>query len=294
LKVAGFSFIRNSIQYDYPIVEAIRSVLPMCDLFVVAVGRSDDGTLEQIRSIGDPRLVILETVWDDSLREGGRVLAEETDKAFQAIPAEYDWCFYIQGDECVHEQDLPLIRAAMERWLDDPATEGLLFDYRHFYGSYDFTGASRSWYRREVRIIRNNKHIRSYRDAQGFRTDTGRKLHVRPTGARIFHYGWVKHPDVQKQKLQHFNRLWHSDAWVEAAVPTDKPYLYDGSVPLERFDGSHPAVMQSRIAAANWQFSVDPTRAVWPWKDRLTRWTERWLGWRPGEYRNYRALRTKQ
>src|SRR5258708_3369447 len=68
LKVAGFSFIRNSILYDYPILEAIRSVLPVCDLFVVAVGRSDDATLEQVRSIGDPRLVVLETTWDDSLR----------------------------------------------------------------------------------------------------------------------------------------------------------------------------------------------------------------------------------
>ncbi|MCK6693880.1 MAG: hypothetical protein L6Q97_17500, partial [Thermoanaerobaculia bacterium] len=78
-----------------------------------------------------------------------------------------------QADECVHEADLPAIRAGMERWLHDPETDGLLFKYRHFYGSYDYVGASRRWYRREVRIIRNDKQIRSYRDAQGFRLYPG-------------------------------------------------------------------------------------------------------------------------
>ncbi len=169
VKIAGFTFIRNALLYDYPVVEAITSILPLCDYFVVAVGKSDDDTLDLVRGIGDPKIHVIETVWDDRLREGGRVLAEETNKAFDAIPPDYDWCFYIQGDECVHEDDLPAIRSGMEQWLNDPETQGLLLHYRHFYGSYDYVGVSRRWYRREVRIIRNDKHIRSYRDAQGFR-----------------------------------------------------------------------------------------------------------------------------
>ena len=194
MKVAGFTFVRNALRYDYPIVEAITSILPICDYFLVAVGKSDDDTLALVRSISDPKIHILETEWDDSLREGGRVLALETDKAFQAIPAEYDWCFYIQGDECVHEDDLPVIRDGMELWLHDVDTEGLLFRYRHFYGSFDFMGMSRRWYRREIRIVRNNKNIFSYRDAQGFRKKggtSGKKLTVRFLQAHIHHYGWV-------------------------------------------------------------------------------------------------------
>lgn len=296
LKIAGFTFIRNALLYDYPVVEAITSILPLCDLFVVAVGRSDDDTLELIRQIGDPRIRILETVWDDSLREGGRVLAAETDKAFDAIPDDYDWCFYIQGDECVHEQDLPAIRAGMERRLNDPATEGLLFKYRHFYGSYDYIGASRRWYRREVRIIRNDKHIRSFRDAQGFRRfpnpdSSGEKLRVRLLDAHIHHYGWVKHPAAQQRKQLNFNRLWHSDETVLQMVGEGPTYSYDGLEPLTQFDGTHPAVMQARIRAVNWQFVGDPTRrARWSWKDRVSHVFERYTGWRPGEYRNYILL----
>lgn len=309
MKVAGFTIIRNALLYDYPVVEAILSVLPICDHFVVAVGKSDDDTLNLIRGIGDPKIQIIESIWDDTLREGGRVLAEETNKAFEAIPPEYDWCFYIQADECVHESDHPAIRAGMERWLNDPDTEGLLFDYRHFYGSYDFTGSSRRWYRREVRIIRNDKRIRSYRDAQGFRFDPGpstdemgdatsplplglglRKLRVRHIPAHIYHYGWVKNPAAQQRKQLNFNRLWHSDEKVQLMVGNKTVYDYDGSEPLERFQGTHPAVMQPRIEAMNWQFGGDPTQVRWSLKDRLSNWVEKKTGWRPGEYKNYTLL----
>lgn len=296
MKVAGFTFIRNALLYDYPVVEAITSILPLCDHFVVAVGRSLDDTLDLVRGIGNPKIHILETEWDDSLREGGQVLAAETNKAFDAIPQEYDWCFYIQADECVHENDLPAIRAGMERYLNDPATEGLLFHYRHFYGSYDYIGASRRWYRREVRIIRNNKKIRSWRDAQGFRISDAageaapRKLRVRLIPAHIHHYGWVKHPAAQQRKQETFNRLWHSDEAVRNMVGRQDTYAYDGLEPLERFGGTHPAVMQPRIQAMNWQFAGDPAAIRWSWKDRVSNSLEKYFGWRPGEYRNYRLI----
>lgn len=44
MKVCGFTFIRNAEKYDFPIVEAITSILPICDKFVVAVGESEDNT----------------------------------------------------------------------------------------------------------------------------------------------------------------------------------------------------------------------------------------------------------
>ncbi|MCB0544594.1 MAG: glycosyltransferase family 2 protein [Lewinellaceae bacterium] len=295
MKVAGFTIVRNALLYDYPVVEAIRSILPVCDYMVVAVGKSEDDTLELIKGIGDLKIHIIETEWDDSMREGGQVLAAETNKALAAIPAEFDWCFYIQADECVHEVDLPAIRSGMERWLEDDNTEGLLFDYRHFYGSFDFIGLSRRWYRREVRIIRNDKHIRSYRDAQGFRyfdspDGKGRKLRVRRLPAYIYHYGWVKHPEAQQRKQLNFNRLWHNDEKVRSMVGEQKDYAYDGREPLERFRGKHPAVMRPRIEAVNWRFRGDPTMADWSLKDRLSNWIEKTTGWRPGEYKNYVLL----
>jgi glycosyltransferase involved in cell wall biosynthesis len=290
MRVAGFTFIRNALINDYPIVEAIRSILPLCDEVVVAVGRSDDDTLGLIQRMNEPKIRIIETVWDDNLRTGGRVLAVETDKAFDAIGSGFDWCIYIQGDECLHEADLPTIRAGMERWLSDERTEGLLLHYRHFYASYDYVASSRKWYRREVRIVRPNPAIRSYRDAQGFRWRSGKKLRVRLLEATVHHYGWVKHPDKQQQKQLNFNRLWHSDTQVAKMVHASS-YTYNGSEPLVSFSGTHPAVMHARIAAMNWQFEAAPTGPRLPFKYRVSNFVERATGWRPFEYQNYRLLR---
>jgi hypothetical protein len=95
MKVAGFTFIRNAVKNDYPIVEAIRSILPICDEFVIAVGQSEDETLSLIQKIDSPKIKIIETVWDDSLREGGKTFAIETNKAYHAISDDTDWAFSI-------------------------------------------------------------------------------------------------------------------------------------------------------------------------------------------------------
>jgi hypothetical protein len=69
MKVTGFSFIRNGIIYDYPFIEAIQSILPLCDAFVVAVGNSDDETEAAVAAINPAKIRIIPTVWDDTLRE---------------------------------------------------------------------------------------------------------------------------------------------------------------------------------------------------------------------------------
>src|SRR5271154_3494872 len=107
MKVTGFSFIRNAVKYDYPVAEAITSILPLCDEFVLMLGNSEDETRKLIEGIGSPKIKIYNSVWDDSLREGGRVLAVETDKALDKVSKDSDWAFYIQGDEVIHEKYLP-------------------------------------------------------------------------------------------------------------------------------------------------------------------------------------------
>lgn len=289
MKVSGFSFIKNAVKFDYPIIEAITSILPLCDEFVVAVGDSEDSTEELIKSINSPKIRIIKTVWDNSLREGGRVLADETNKAFQSIANESDWAFYIQGDEVVHEKYLPAIKEAMNKWKDDKNVEGLLFNYTHFYGSYDFVGDSRNWYRKEVRVIRNDKSIYSYRDAQGFRKN-GRALYVKPVDAYVYHYGWVKHPEFQQAKQMNFHKLWHDDEWVEKNIPKVEKFDYSKIDSLKRFNGIHPEVIKERINKANWEFDFDPTKKKFSLMARFLHFIERSTGWRVGEYKNYKII----
>ncbi len=258
MKVSGFSFIKNAIKYDYPIEEAIRSVLPLCDDFVVAVGKSEDATLDLIRQIDPQKIKIIETEWAEELREGGQVLALETDKAFAAIPKDSDWAFYIQGDEVVHEKYLDTIYQAMQKTKDESSIDALLFNYLHFYGSYDYIGTSSNWYKREIRVIKNDPSIYSYKDAQGFRKGDNKKLNAHPIEAFVHHYGWVKAPEVMQQKQENFNKYWHDDQWIDQNILKANAFDYEKHIKeLQLFTGTHPAVMQKRIATQNWKFDFD-------------------------------------
>lgn len=290
MKVSGITFIRNAILYDYPVVEAITSILPLCNEIIVALGRSEDDTEALIRGINSAKIKILHTQWNDSLRQGGRVLAEETNKAFDAVSGDSDWVFYIQGDEIFHEDGIGAAKKGMEQYLHDKKVQGLVFNYLHFYGSYDYVGDSRAWYRREVRIIRNDKRIRSYRDAQGFRLD-GKPLPAKLLPVTMYHYGWVKPPHIQQTKQQSFNRLWHDDSWMQINIPDVDEFDYSDIDSLKRFYGTHPKVMLPRILAMNWHFSFDPTRKKMSVRKRFLHFIEKLTGIRVGEFRNYRLVR---
>ncbi|MEO6302005.1 MAG: glycosyltransferase family 2 protein [Bacteroidia bacterium] len=287
MKVAGFTIIRNAIKFDYPVVEAINSILPICDKFYVGVGNSDDSTRKLIENIASDKIIIIDTVWDDKLREGGKILSIETNKILDAIPEEFDWCFYIQSDECVHEADLPKIKNVMELYEDDVAVDGLLFEYKHFYGHYKYIGIGRRWYKNEIRIIKNNKHIRSYKDAQGFRTDADKKLRVKRTGAFIYHYGWVKPPQAQQAKQENFHKMWHDDEWMKTNIPTVEEFDYSNIDLLGEYKNSHPKVFEDRIKKATWNFVYDRSKVKTNFKYQFLFWVEKLTEWRVGENKNY-------
>jgi len=291
MKVCGFSFIRNGVKYDYPFEQSLLSILPVCDEVVIAVGRSEDDTLQRVRSI-DPKIRIIETDWDMSQKEGGRVLSLETNKAFQAIADEYDWAFYIQGDEVVHEKYYPAIREAMEKHLRNSNVDGLLFNYLHFFGSYDYVGAKYSWYRREIRIVRNDKNIFSYRDAQGFRKKPGEKLRVKLIDAFIYHYGWVRNPNALQQKINaniHVYKQNDEKGHLEEMCKLVYDYN-DAGEPVVPFSDTHPAVMKERIQEQNWPFQPAASPRYASAKDKFKRIVFRYTGWYPGEYKNYKLV----
>ena len=291
MKVSGFTIIRNAIKYDYPIVEAILSVLPLCDEMIVSVGDSEDGTLELIRDIASTKIKIIQSVWDDSKRQGGTTFAIETDKAFQAVSEDSDWAFYIQADEIVHEKYYSAIISSLLQFKDDVRVEALLFHYTHFYGSYDYVGDSWQWYRREIRIVKNDKSIFSYRDAQGFRKLPNEKLKVKLIDAHIYHYGWVKDPRTMQKKVEGYFKYYYTDEEIRANVAMADEYDFKKIDSLTLFEGTHPAVMAGRIKRLNWKFDHDISKKQFHTKEKIKRFIKKMTGLRIGEYRNYKLIR---
>lgn len=286
MKISGFTIIRNAVINDYPIVEAIRSILPVVDEMIVSIGKSEDNTEELIRSIGSGKIKIHYSTWDMSLRKGGKVLAVETDKAFQLISPDSTWAFYIQGDEVVHEKYYTVIREAAEKYKDDPSVEGLLFHYLHFYGTYDYVGDSRRWYNKEIRIIRNDKTISSFRDAQGFRKGL-QKLKVKLIDAYIYHYGWVKSPEKMGKKRKNVGFFWHND---EELLSESDVFDFTTFDALSRFDGTHPAVMTKRVEEKNWSLDLDISKKNFSFKNRMLHFIEKKTGRRLFSFTNYKII----
>ena len=67
MKVSGFTFFKNGEILGYPFLESIKSVLPILDEFVIAVGNSDDNTLQKIKSIKNNKIRIIETQWNEGM-----------------------------------------------------------------------------------------------------------------------------------------------------------------------------------------------------------------------------------
>jgi hypothetical protein len=292
MKMTGFTIIRNAVLNDYPVKEAIESILPVVDEMLVGIGDSTDDTENLIRSISSPKIRIFHSTWDLTKRTGGEVLAVETDKVFQKIAPDTDWCFYIQGDEVVHEKYHAAIKAAATQYKDDKTVDGLLFQYEHFYGTYDYVGDSRRWYNHEVRIIRNDKTINAYRDAQGFRRNK-KKLMVKAANAYIYHYGWVKSPAQMMKKIKEVRGLFWNEGTDEngAIIPTNEIFNFDDYDSLNRFTDTHPLVMKQRIERQNWKINIDLSRKRFDVKGRFLYWFEKQTGIRLFDFRNYKLIR---
>lgn len=294
MKVSGFTFVKNAIKFGYPVIESITSILPIVDEMIVCVGDSEDDTTALIESIGSSKIKLLHSVWDSSLQTGGRALAVETDKALQATAADSDWLFYIQADEVLHEQYHSTVLNAMQQHKADSNVEGLLFHYHHFYGSYKYIGDGRRWYSKEIRVIRNNKNIVSYRDAQGFRWKDNSKLKVKLIDAYIYHYGWARNPLLMQQKSDSFGKLWHGDNVAESEEQKQNrqpEFDYSNIDSVVLFEGTHPAVMQQLVEQENWNFNVDINKKNFKnIKHRILYFLSSRFGWRPFEYSNYKRI----
>jgi len=283
VKVSGFTIVRNAIKLDFPVEASIRSILPVCDEVVVNVGRSEDETLELVRSIRDPKIRIVETEWDMSRRN--TVLGHETLRAMREC--RHPWGIYIQADEVLHERGAEELAAAIQRHDGDARVEGLLVRYVHFYGGFDTIATHRRWYRREVRAVRLDPafDIRPYQGAQGFRVGPEhRKIRARLTTAEMFHYGWARPAQALREKRELGKTMY---PWRDA--DERRPLL--AWVPgIRPFRGTHPAPAQSWIEPRR----VDPERVIAPRRFELrfvryyvSGWIERLTGVRVFEFRNY-------
>lgn len=269
--ISGFSMVRNATKLYYPVKASIESILPVVDEFVIALGNcdADDHTLEEIQKIQSDKIKIIHSEWDIEKYAGGSEYAHQTDIAKKYCKG--DWFFYLQSDEVIHEKYLQIIKKRCTELLNNKEVEGLLFNYKHFWGDYAHYIVSHAWYAKEIRIIRNNPEIHSWRDAQSFRRipdfdgnnyfqkENTFKLKVAEVDACVYHYGWVRPPELMQKKRISFAT--HKQGNEKASsIFKDEPdvFNYGNLSKLCIFKETHPEVMKDFIKKFNWQHQLYP------------------------------------
>lgn len=294
MKLSGFSFVRNAFLLSYPLEASIHSLLDICNEVVIAVGNSEDETEEYLESISNPKLKIIDTIWDSNLTHDGLIYSQQTNIALQNCSG--DWCIYLQADEVLHENDYTTIINDINKANEDSKIDGLLFKYLHFYGSYDYVGTGRQWYRNEIRAFRNTRNIISWGDAQGFRKfvdSKTRKLNVIRTEAKVYHYGWVRPPKAQARKIIKTGEYYHSKKIEKQNYEEIQDFDYNTAYELVKFKGSHPKTMQKIIEAdREWtkRFNPDNLKQK-PLLMKILDNIEKNTGIRIGEYKDFKIIR---
>ncbi len=284
MKVSGFTFIRDGVRLGYPFVESILSALPICDEFVIACGAGTDGTRERLAEIDDPKLRIIDTQWNENITRHGFVYGQQ--KMLAQYCCDGDWAFYLEGDEVLHEDQLPQIRQAMLRHLDDHHIEALTFDYYHFHGDQRTIYAGARFYRKAARIIRNS--IRTIapdglywaviKDKTWFGGRNKRRTRyprAAETGAHIFHYGNCRHSDYRKAKSDTVSKFWSRPFAAHGYGDVDPQALAP-------FTGEHPAIIADWLREhANPELVLNPDFKPdgRDRKHRLTAKLEKAFGW---------------
>lgn len=270
MKISGFTFIRNAIRFDYPLVESIRSILPIVDEFIVNVGPDEDGTLKLIQSIGNPKIKILQSQWNPHLTTGGYIYAQQTNIAmFNCLGK---WAFYLQADEVVHEDDLPRIVECADRYAEDDRVEGLALGELTFYGDYKTLINVYPWrYSRRCWVVKPHRFVLSRGDAAGFTVhpkykERGRKIRVVDTGARVFHYSCVRSVKAFTEKTRGVFKHWSEKYTPEQIEQLALDYYNFPRSFVEPYDGTHPVVMQQRIQEHPILLDLNSPK----WKQRLT------------------------
>ena len=256
MKVSGFTFLRNAQKFGYPFVQSIRSILPIVDEFVIALGPSDDQTQPMLEAIGDPKIRLVHTTWNEHMRNTldpqGFVYGQQ--KSIALFNCTGDWAFYLEADEVVHEDDLPKIRSAMEQHLENPKVEALIFDYIHFYGNANTYAWSPRFYRTAPRILRNN--IPAWAPKGLFfivmeNHKCGRYPRVAHSGAKIYHYGWVRPQEQMNLRNRSVAKYW-TDKASHVEYGEIDPLI------LHAFTGKHPQVIREWLPAVTGLYEPNP------------------------------------
>lgn len=264
--VSGVTVLKDGVRLDYCFREAIRSALPLCDEYLVVLGRSEDGTREAIEEIDDPRIRIVDTEWSSLVQPRQALLAQQTNLGLHL--ARGYWVLNMQAAEALHEDSVPRLRNLLEEARARPEVEAVLMQRRTFYAD----AWHRVWVYPEAfkfvaRIVRPHIGIHAIRDAMSVAvfdrwSTRGRRPRVLDSGEDLFRYAFVHTPAglAARSAAVHLGEM-------PSSLDEDRFFTWLPRQWIKGYSGPHPTVMAGRLQQIGRQYDLDDPRC----RTRLSR-----------------------
>ena len=258
MKIYGFSLLKNGVKYDYCFRESFGSLKNLVDGFYLALGDSEDSTVEEIEKLNF--IKVINTKWDHKLREGGLILSQQTNVALENLRKDFKgqsdaWGMYIQADEVLHESEIDIIKSDFKK-ADEGGYDCISFRYFHFWQSHHEVAINKKWYPQEIRGVKLHSEVESWGDAQSFR----KYKKIFYSNATIYHYGHVRTPEKYLEKKKNFLKLYHLENKLKKY--TRRENRYDRMTKVLKFWGAHPRIMKNRILTLNEAFEAEIVEKV--------------------------------
>lgn len=244
--IGGSVFVRNAVEWDYCIKEAVLSLVPFCDEVIVGDAQSNDGTLDILKELErtTPNVRILENLPWECAKDNARLsmLANMVKTELKT-----DWHFMIQADEAVHEDSIP----AIKDFIDKTNYSGAFVRRWNLWDNFNQYVALHSKNRPcGDSIVRLGEiQLEAVGDAEGLWCNECADLTDR---IFIFHYGFLRNNLINKVldtlswffngsldpryvKMKEEGNIFNSEAVIPKSELVDLPM-------------SHPAIMQEWIA----------------------------------------------
>jgi glycosyltransferase involved in cell wall biosynthesis len=248
-----------NVEYmDYCLEETVRCALQFADEICVNDGMSTDNTYDVLMALqeefGKDRIKIHRREWVHDW------FWQEKERNYALNMSNSDWVFFMDVDECIHENDVPKIRRIAEtskyNFVNCP--------YYHFYGTPQYIQTHPAFYQRHTKMGRRktNFRIKAGRRPGGCASEVvsdkaGGSMHLyhKPDMYRsdiyIYHYSWcrdAKVHGVKRVKIESWYR--GHEKFFDGYLPTyeECPYKYDMSGiggNLKPFTGEHPKLMRT-------------------------------------------------
>jgi hypothetical protein len=147
--ISGVTVVRNAVKLGYPLYFSVKSVIDACDEFVISEGFSEDSTMDIVRQLQNEyptKVRVARERWKAA--RAGETIADVTNNAMQKCA--YEWIYYVQADEIVHEDNLGFIASVPERFHHHRSVS---FRFTHFRLNllFEMMGS----YPHAIRMVRN-------------------------------------------------------------------------------------------------------------------------------------------